>query len=176
LAAPRGRGIAIEINDTRIGEVSPDAPDGWTRVAEVSMGRGKHDVEVIALEGTGDNPAGARATYAEVLLTADRGLKPPDNLMLPYRNIFTIISPAEGEALEGTAVIRATAAGNVYYAEAYVGANRVRLGTERVPPYSWRWRTTAVPDGEYVIRFRARNRRDRDIFIPGIDRTVKVDN
>ncbi|KPJ64820.1 hypothetical protein AMK68_00405 [candidate division KD3-62 bacterium DG_56] len=176
LAAPRGRAIAVEVNRQRVGQVPADARDGWTLLGRVSLARGKHQVKVTALDDTGDNPAGARATYAEVLLTADRGLKPPANLLLPYRNTFTIISPAEGAVLDGTATIQATAAGNVYYVEAFVGANRVRLGAQRTPPYSWRWRTTGIPNGEYVIRFRVLNRRDDDIFIPGIDRTVKVEN
>jgi hypothetical protein len=176
LAAPRGRALAVEVDGDRVGEVKPDAPDGWTRIGQVGLGRGEHLVKVISLDACGECPPDSRASYAEVILTADRRLRPPENLVLPYRNTFTIIHPPGGEALEGTVMIRATAAGNVHYVGCYVGANRVSLGTERTPPYSWRWRTTAVPNGEYVIRFRVMNRRDNDIFIPGIDRTVKVEN
>jgi hypothetical protein len=160
LAAPRGGAVRVSLDGKSVGATEAMARDGWQSLGTVELARGKHEVTLISA-------AGARSGYAQVLITRDRRLTLPGDIVRDLYNSITVIAPKPGETVAGLVDIVATGTGNIGAVECF--ADGARVGRQDTPPYRFRWNARRAAPGAHEIEVRALDHAGQVLLTTGLE-------
>jgi photosystem II stability/assembly factor-like uncharacterized protein len=104
----------------------------------LNSSNGNHVVKAIAYDQAGNTAS----DQANVVVANIVDNEPPK---------VSIVSPAQGAVVNGTASILSNASDNVAVRNVELFAGGASLGKDNAAPYQWPWDTTAVPDGRYAL-------------------------
>jgi len=146
LAAPRGGAIRVAVDGRELKPTAAAAADGWQSLGTFDIARGRHEVTLTSSDAAGPG-------CAQVLISRDRNLAPPEGVVCDLFNSLIAVAPAAGQTVSGLVDIEATASGNISVVECY--ADEKLVGRERRPPYRFRWNARRATPGPHAIELRA---------------------
>jgi hypothetical protein len=146
LAAPRGGAIRVAVDGRELKATAAAAADGWQSLGTFDIARGRHEVTLTSSDAAGPG-------CAQVLISRDRNLAPPEGVVCDLFNSLIAVAPAAGQTVSGLVDIEATASGNISVVECY--ADEKLVGRERRPPYRFRWNARRATPGPHAIELRA---------------------
>lgn len=166
LGAPRTGSLEVLIDGRSVGKME-NRPDGWQYLGEVRLTESSRQL-IVRASREAEAPANG---YAEVLLTTDPNLTPAAPATIDTFNSLTVIEPSPGAKLSRSVTVTGTATGNVSMVRFLVD-ERVQRSANK-PPFSFRWDTRSVKDGEHTVMLRGLNRQGDVLLEVSVPVTVE---